>query len=97
MAARRDRAFLAQSTYRRRRLIDAARMVPVVGLLFFLLPILGSGSAPRATSSGGIYLFAVWFLLIVASAVLTRLLSRGDQGVGSDPREPGSGGGGEPL
>lgn len=74
------------------------RMVPVVGLLFFLLPILGSGNDTRATSSGGIYLFAVWLGLIVITAVLTRLLARGDQGVGSDPREPGaSGGGGEPL
>ncbi len=94
MAGRRDRVFLAQSTYRRRRLIDAVRMVPVIGLLFFLLPILGSGSETRATSSGGIYLFSVWLVLIVVSAVLTRLLSRGNQGVGSDPREPG---GGEPL
>ncbi len=94
MAGRRDRVFLAQSTYRRRRLIDAVRMVPLIGLLFFLLPILGSGSETRATSSGGIYLFSVWLVLIVVSAVLTRLLSRGNQGVGSDPREPG---GGEPL
>ncbi|TYB82498.1 hypothetical protein [Maritimibacter fusiformis] len=94
MAGRRDRVFLAQSTYRRRRLIDAVRMVPVIGLLFFLLPILGSGGETRATSSGGIYLFSVWLVLIVVSAVLTRLLSRGTQGVGSDPREPG---GGEPL
>lgn len=98
MADRADRAFLARSTYRRRRLIDAARMVPVVGLLFFLLPILGAGSATRATASGGIYLFAIWLGLIAITAVLTRLLSRGDQGVGTDPREPGnSGGGGEPL
>jgi hypothetical protein len=95
VAARRETVFLARNTYRRRRLIDAMRLVPVVGLLFFLLPILGSGSDTRTTSSGGIYVFSIWLGLIVAAAVLTRLLSRGNQGAGTDPSEPG--GGGEPL
>lgn len=94
MAGRRETAFLARNTYRRRRLIDAMRLVPVLGLFFFMLPILGSGSGERSTSAGGIYLFAIWLVLIVASAVLTRLLTRGDQGADSDSREPG---GGEPL
>ena len=32
--------FLARSSYRRRRIIDAARILPVLGLFIFLIPVL---------------------------------------------------------
>lgn len=64
--------FLARQGYRRRRLADMARMLPLLGLALFLLPLLGAGDGLDAGLL--IYLFAAWFALIAASAVLARRL-----------------------
>ena len=67
--------FLARPGYRRRRLIELIRLIPFVGLLFFLLPMLwatGRGDEISNTSNGWLYLFAVWFLLIAGAAALAR-------------------------
>ncbi|MFT4150409.1 MAG: hypothetical protein QM656_09445 [Paracoccaceae bacterium] len=69
--------FLARAEYRRRRLRDAARLLPVVGAVLFLLPVLWQGQAMApGTASGGLYLFAVWGLLVVGAAALAPALSR---------------------
>lgn len=88
MAAPREPIFLARQTYRRRRLIDAMRFVPMVGLVLFMVPLLGGGVAARGTAAGGTFVFAVWLGLIVVAAVLVRLLARAPDGVASDPLEP---------
>jgi hypothetical protein len=88
MAAPREPIFLERQTYRRRRLIDAMRVVPVVGLVLFLVPLLGGGVAGRGTAAGGMFIFAVWLGLIVVAAALVRLLARAPGGVASDPLEP---------
>lgn len=66
--------FLARSGYRSRRLSDAARAMPVLGLFLLLVPILWSdsaaGSEQASTADVGIYLFLVWALLIVVAALL---------------------------
>lgn len=69
--------FLARAVYRRRRLRDAARLLPVVGLLLVFLPAFGH------TTSGGhadtaIYLFAVWAVLIGVAAALAPSLSQSE-------------------
>lgn len=67
--------FLARPGYRRRRLIEIIRLVPFLGLLMFLIPILWTGENnpdPARTSNGWLYLFAIWFLLIAIAAVLAR-------------------------
>ena len=79
--------FLARDPYRRRRLIDALRALPVLGVLLFFAPLLGEG---RATAAAGLYLFAAWFLLIVVAALLVRALSRAPGGASADPLEPGA-------
>lgn len=73
--------FLARRAYRQRRLADAARLLPLLGGFLFLLPILWNTQATPAadTGSGGIYLFAVWAGLILAAAVLARMLGRQDE------------------
>ncbi|SMH31847.1 hypothetical protein [Maritimibacter sp. HL-12] len=91
MVGPREPIFLGRETYRRRRLIDAMRLVPMAGALLFLLPLLGSGTAPRSTALGGFYLFVVWFGLIFFAFVLVRALARAPGGVGSDPLEPETG------
>lgn len=72
--------FLARSSYRRRRIIDAARLLPVLGVFIFFLPVLWHpGDTPEPdTARGGLYLFAGWFALIVAAGLLARALTRGD-------------------
>lgn len=76
---RRVPLFLKRRSYRRRRLHDAARLLPVFGAFFFLLPVLWSpGSSPtHDTAPDGLYLFVVWFLLIIAAAALAPGLDSG--------------------
>jgi hypothetical protein len=73
--------FLARQSYRRRRLIDATRLLPIVGVFLFLLPILWQpAETPKPdTAWGGVYLFSVWIFLIVAAAVLSLILARGEE------------------
>lgn len=69
--------FLARRSYRRRRLMDAARLLPLFGVVLVMLPALwrpGETPAPD-TGRGGIYLFTVWFVLVLAGAALARGLS----------------------
>lgn len=90
MARPPEPVFLERQSYRRRRVGDAARFLPLIGLVLFLLPVLW---ADDATTAGGIvFLFTVWGALIVVVAVLSRLLAGaepvpGDADGGSD-REP---------
>ncbi len=82
-----DPLFLTRSTYRRRRLMDAARLYPMIGGVLFVLPVLwASGSG---TAAGVLYLFGVWALLIAGTAALSRRLP--SQGEGEIP-EDGEGG-----
>jgi hypothetical protein len=71
---RRPRAplFLKRGSYRKRRLRDAARMLPILGALLLLVPILWSpGETERAdTARDGLYLFAVWFGLVLVAALM---------------------------
>ncbi len=76
---RRPRAplFLARAVYRRRRLRDAARLLPILGLFLLLLPSLWVGPAavePSGIGRGGsdwVYVFAVWAGLIGLAAALS--------------------------
>jgi hypothetical protein len=95
MARPSEPIFLGRATYRRRRLIDAMRLLPVVGLLLFFTPLLGVGVTGRGTAVLGIFLFTVWLGLIVVAAGLVWLLSRAPGGVGSDPLEPDAPGAGD--
>lgn len=88
MAASREPIFLARETYRRRRLIDAVRLLPVAGVLLFFAPLVGGAGTVRSTATAGLFIFSVWFALIIATWALVRLLSRAPEGVGSDPLDP---------
>ena len=59
--------FLARAVYRRRRLRDAGRLLPVLGLLLLILPGLGHAGTESAGQTA-VYIFAVWALLIAAAA-----------------------------
>ncbi|SEO15940.1 hypothetical protein SAMN04490248_10255 [Salinihabitans flavidus] len=72
--------FLERRSYRRRRLTDMIRALPVVGALLWAVPLLWplEGEGTVRTSDAIIYIFSVWAGLIVVSALLTRLMPRGE-------------------
>jgi len=78
MAKPTEPIFLARDSYRRRRVADAARLVPVMGLILLLLPGLWT-----TTAGSMIYIFSVWAILIVVigamSSRLGRITATGDE------------------
>ncbi len=70
--------FLARQPYRRRRLRDAARLLPVLGTFLFVLPALWSppGDGLRLLSRDVIYFFGFWAVLIAVAALFARGLTR---------------------
>lgn len=68
--------FLERRSYRRRRLTDAARFLPVLGIFLFLIPLLwkSGGDGARQTSRAIIYIFGVWGGLIVAAACIAVII-----------------------
>ncbi len=72
--------FLERRTYRVRRLIDAIRLVPILGMLLWTIPIIirQDVNDPAPISSVMIYIFVIWAILIVASFLLVRWITRTD-------------------
>lgn len=68
--------FLEQRAYRRRRMADAARVLPVLGAILFSVPLLWGqdGSGAALTTNVMLYLFVIWGLLVGLSAVISRKL-----------------------
>ena len=67
------RLFLERRSYRQRRIIDAARLLPVVGLILWLVPLVwskGEADIEISTSIATLYVFAIWIGVIVAGAFL---------------------------
>ena len=77
--------FVARRTYRRRRLMDAARILPWLGAFLFGLPLLWTDPG---TAAGLLYLFGAWAVLIILSFALARRLP---DDPGSGPEPPGDG------
>ncbi len=71
--------FLERQSYRRRRLRDAARMLPLLGVILLMVPLLwpdpqaaemaNGGGEPVAMSGAIVYIFSIWAGLIVLSAL----------------------------
>lgn len=79
MAGPRPPVFLERQTYRRRRLMDAARLMPILGAVLFALPLLwpepespaviAGRAEPVPMSAALTYVFGVWAALIALSLV----------------------------
>ncbi|SFL39264.1 hypothetical protein [Shimia haliotis] len=82
MNERPKRVFLERQNYRRRRLIDFIRMVPVFGAILWAVPLLWSTEEGRqvATSDAIVFIFFVWFALVGVGCVLARALRDGNDG-----------------
>jgi len=79
--------FHEKRTYRRRRVMDAARLVPVLALILWSVPLIwpqsGDGTVSSATAL--IYIFAVWAGIIVLTWGLSQVLSdRAQRHTGSE-------------
>jgi len=63
--------FLERQSYRRRRLTDAARLLPFLGAALLAIPLLwpdeGGQGEPVPLSSAILYIFACWAALIFLS------------------------------
>ncbi|MEJ6395254.1 hypothetical protein V8J82_18480 [Gymnodinialimonas sp. 2305UL16-5] len=72
------RLFLERRTYRRNRLEDAARLLPVLGVILLFGPIFirGDEAEPPILAGGLVYYFAVWIGLIILTALVSRALRR---------------------
>lgn len=82
--------FLERASFRRRRLGDAARVLPVLAALAVLVPVWW---LPRGVSfgAGAVWLFGLWAVLILAIFLLHRALIRSEaatQSAGVDALPP---------
>jgi hypothetical protein len=70
--------FLARDSYRLRRLMDAARFLPAFGFVLMLLPLMREDpqTGTASAASEGAYLFAVWLMLILSTAPMSRGLRK---------------------
>lgn len=88
--------FVERQSYRRRRIMDGARILPVVGFVLMLLPVLWTQGGRMGTAGEAIYVFVLWLSLIVVAALLSRQLRRDtpragpDEGAPRPPKEPGA-------
>lgn len=69
--------FLERASFRRRRLGDAARVLPVLTTLAVLLPVWWL-PAGVSFAAGAVALFILWAVVIVAVYVLHRALIRAE-------------------
>lgn len=83
MSGRYKQVFVERQTYRRRRLQDAARFLPVLGVVLFLVPLLWQTGARDGISMSIAltYVFLSWAALVCASFVVSLYL-RGEQNPG---------------
>lgn len=67
--------FLARRAYRRRRLMDLARILPVLGAMGFVLPVMMAGRDPESGmwfGPGFAFFLMLWAALVGVSALIGR-------------------------
>lgn len=86
--------FLERASFHRRRLGDAARILPVLAVLLVLVPVWWM-PGPLSSAGGAVWFFALWAALIVAIWVLHRALLRAEaatmRAAVPDPGQPKTG------
>ncbi|WP_293444851.1 hypothetical protein [Planktotalea sp.] len=76
------RVFLERRSYRQRRLIDAARILPVVGIVLWFVPLVWPSAEENgeiSTSSASTYIFTIWIGLIVVGALVAWRMAPADE------------------
>jgi hypothetical protein len=90
MSEQRQPLFLGRVSYRQRRLADAARLLPVIGGVLLMLPLIWprDGEDVPVTSTAMIYVFGVWILLVVAAFWLARSLDPSTPDLSGEDEQP---------
>lgn len=73
-----NRLFLERRGYIQRRVIDGAKLLPIVGLVLFMVPLIWprtGDSSTVATSNSTIYIFFIWLSLIALGAILANRIT----------------------
>ena len=84
--------FLEPQPYRRRRLIDAARLLPVFGVALLVVPPALLPARSASSSALLIYLVLVWAGLVIAAALVARYMRASDRVEQADATgDPGGG------
>ncbi|MEL6915533.1 MAG: hypothetical protein AAFP13_13625 [Pseudomonadota bacterium] len=78
MAADKPPVFLERASYRRRRIADAARVLPVFGGGLVMVPLIWAreGEGAVTTVDAFLYIFGIWALMIGLAAFMAPLLKR---------------------
>ncbi len=84
--------FLERRSYRRRRMMDALRLLPILGVFLWMLPLFWPTAADgpdapekMAMSTAVTYVFVVWLTLIASALALWAFL-RSSPEMGEDTR-----------
>ncbi|MGH1579213.1 hypothetical protein [Planktotalea sp.] len=70
---RQRRLFLERRSYTQRRIVDGVRILPVIALVLFMIPLIwpkGSDAGSIDSSTSTFYVFVAWCALIIAGAVI---------------------------
>ncbi len=69
--------FVERRTFRRRRLVDAACALPLLGWVLWWLPLFWTGADQAIPASIALtYIFGIWLCLALCAARLIRLIER---------------------
>lgn len=89
--------FLERRTYRRNRLQDASRLLPVLGMILFFGPVFiiedTTAEAGAGLADWLVYCFVVWAGLIVLTMLVNRALSADERNPPDAPPGPDAGAG----
>lgn len=84
-----SRVFLERASYKQRRLTDAARLLPFLGIVLWSIPLLWRSDDEAITFNADalLYVFGVWVLLIGLSALIVSRLQDDDAASTADTPE----------
>ena len=87
-----QRMFLERRSYRMRRMMDAVRLLPFLGLALCMVPLLWplpeDGGETMPKSSALLYLFGIWMALVCAGWTLWWRTGRGTYQDGTEVDDP---------
>lgn len=88
--------FLERRSYRQRRMMDAVRLLPLIGFILWMLPTLWlvpdeAVVEPVKMSRAIIYVFGVWVSLILSGGVIWRFLVSGADKTDATATDPDDG------
>ena len=84
-ARRTGPVFLERANYGYRRMTDAVRLLPLIGAILWLVPLLWT-RGDTANSVALLYVFGTWLVLVVVAGLLARGLGQG--GWSDEPTDP---------